>query len=362
MAFAADGSGSWTLSCLACHGGDVRGEYVEGLGNSRFAFQTLVRDVLWLRRKDDVPFTEQEEGMAMAKLNASDGTTNAQVFSSILLALRDDDLERVAEPDRRLVEGVLEHDLDAPPLWNVRHKSRLYCDGYVAKDPRVIMQFALALENDGETVRGFENDFVDVLAWIESLEAPKWPYAIDEPLAAEGAEVFARSCAGCHGTYGPDGIESYPERRIPIADVGTDDVRLRGLPRAFKEKLGASWFGRSGQVDVDADVDGYVAPPLEGIWASAPYLHNGSVPTLWHLLHNDSRPAAWKRRSAEGYDPVRVGLLVDEADEPPELKRADERRRWFDTTYTGKSAAGHDYPSLLDEHERRALLEYLKTL
>ena len=84
-------------------------------------------------------------------------------------------------------------------------------------------------------------------------------------------------------------------------------------------------------VVVDADVDGYVAPPLEGIWASAPYLHNGSVPTLWHLLHNDSRPAAWKRRSAEGYDPVRVGLLVDEADEPPELKRADERRRWFYT-------------------------------
>jgi cytochrome c553 len=359
VAFAETAPGRWTLSCLACHGGDVRGEYVPGLGNSRFAFQTFVRDVLWLRRKDETPFTEQDEGMAVATLNASDGTTNAQVFSAVLLAFRGPDLERREQPDEDLLRSVQEHDLDAPPLWNVRHKARLYCDGYVAKDPRVVMQFALGLENDGATIRGFEEDFVHIHAWIESLEAPRWPFELDADLAARGAEVFAASCARCHGTYGA--APSYPEKRVPQSDVGTDPKRLTGLPRAFKERLAASWLTRFGAVDVDLDADGYVAPPLHGLWASAPYFHNGSVPTLWHVLHPDARPAAW-RRDALDYDAERVGLVFEARAEVAVGLRADERRRWFDTRHAGKSAAGHTYPAALSDDEKRALLEYLKTL
>ncbi|MEZ6014636.1 MAG: c-type cytochrome [Planctomycetota bacterium] len=359
VAFAESAPGEWTLSCLACHGGDVRGQYVPGLGNSRFAFQTLVRDVLWLRRKDKRAFSEQDEGMALATLNASDGTTNAQVFSAVFLAFRDRNLERQQPPDEELLQSLVEHDLDAPPLWNVRYKSRLYCDGYVGKDARVMMQFALALENDGATVRGFEGDFAHVQAWIESLEAPRWPGTVKDSLVARGEEVFLESCARCHGTYGPDA--TYPEKRVAREDIGTDSVRLDGLPRGFKERLKGSWLARFGKVPVDVDADGYVAPPLHGIWASAPYFHNGSVPTLWHVLHPSSRPVAW-RRDPTGYDAQRVGLLVEERDAPPALERADERRRWFDTRYRGKGAQGHDYPAQLDEAQRRALLEYLKTL
>lgn len=366
VAFAEAAPGEWTLSCLACHGGDVRGEYVPGLGNARFAFQTFVRDVLWLRRKDETPFSEQDEGMALATLNASDGTTNAQVFSAVFLSFRDRDMERLPRPDEALLAEIREHDLDAPPLWNVRHKRRLYCDGYVAKDSRVIMQFALGLENDGATVRGFEDDFRHVLAWIESLTPPRWPFAVDDELAARGAEVFGAACARCHGTYGD--APTYPERKVPHAEVGTDAVRLSGLSPLFKSRLAESWLGRYGRVSVDAIGDaeegeerGYVAPPLHGLWASAPYFHNGAVPTLWHVLHPAARPPAW-RRSAHGYDDQRVGLLVEERAAVPDLSYADQRRRWFDTTYPGKSAAGHDFPAQLDERERRALLEYLKTL
>jgi hypothetical protein len=113
---------------------------------------------------------------------------------------------------------------------------------------------------------------------------------------------------------------------------------------------------------VNVDPGGYVAPPLDGLWASAPYLHNGSVPTLWHLLHPDKRPVVWRRTCAE-FDAERVGLDVETWDElPTAIESADERREYFDTRHYGKSAAGHDFPAKLSEPQRAALLEYLKTL
>jgi len=105
-----------------------------------------------------------------------------------------------------------------------------------------------------------------------------------------------------------------------------------------------------------------VAPPLDGVWATAPYFHNGSVPTLWHVLHPDDRPAVW-RRSEDGYDQSRVGLEITAHDSvPPSAKSPAERRQFFNAGDFGKSAAGHRFPDALNEEERRAVLEYLKTL
>jgi hypothetical protein len=105
-----------------------------------------------------------------------------------------------------------------------------------------------------------------------------------------------------------------------------------------------------------------VAPPLDGVWATAPYLHNGSVPTLWHVLHPAERPVVW-RRTPTGYDDARVGLEVEElADLPPGRLLPAVRRTYFDTRQPGKSAAGHDFPDVLTEAEKAAVLEYLKTL
>ncbi len=94
----------------------------------------------------------------------------------------------------------------------------------------------------------------------------------------------------------------------------------------------------------------------------APYLHNGSVPTLWHLFHSEARPVVWQR-SEDGYDPNRVGLEVTALDElPATVKDGAERRRYFDTRLSSKSAAGHTFPDALSEDEKQALIEYMKTL
>jgi hypothetical protein len=139
-------------------------------------------------------------------------------------------------------------------------------------------------------------------------------------------------------------------------------MRLQATTVEGRRQYHESWFGDYGHKDTILDPGGYVAPPLDGIWASAPYLHNGSVPTLWHLLHPQERPAIWLR-TEDGYDRQRVGLDVETFEKPPADVTTDaQRRRYFSTRRPGKSAAGHNYPDELSEAEKRAVLEYLKTL
>ena len=122
------------------------------------------------------------------------------------------------------------------------------------------------------------------------------------------------------------------------------------------------WLSRYCKDKVVLKPSGYLAPPLDGIWATGPYLHNGSVPTLWHLLHPKERPAVWSRTS-ESFDHERIGIDIETFDTvPASVKSERSRRRYFDTSRPGKSAAGHLFPDKLTEAEKRAVLEFLKTL
>jgi mono/diheme cytochrome c family protein len=357
--------GGWTMSCLACHQGQVRGRAIPGVPNSTYALETLTEEVRAVKVRQRKAFGHMDLGSLLLPLGTTVGTTNAVIFGVALMRHRDADLAIVQRPPRF---DLLHHDMDAPAWWHYRRRQSLYVDGFAAKGHRVLMQFLLVKENGPEKFRAWEDEFRDIEAWIADLEPPRWPGAIDAALAERGRGVFGRHCAECHGTYGPDGV--YPERLVPLAEIGTDPVRLQSLSREDRGALNASWFGHFGADRRTADVDlaareagtGYVAPPLDGVWATAPYLHNGSVPTLWHLLHPDARPVVW-RRSATGYDDRRVGLEVEERDAMPaeKLPPAD-RRRYFDTRKPGKSAAGHDFPAALDDAEKAAVLEYLKTL
>ena len=352
-----DGKGGWVMNCFACHGGKVAGRVIPGAPNTLYALETLTDDVRATKVRLGKTLSHMDLGGAAMPLGTTIGTTNAVMFGIVLLTYRDADLNVHRD---RLPPALLHHDHDAPPWWNIKKKKNLYADGGVPKSHRALMQFLLLPRNGPEKFRAWENDYRDVLAWIESLEAPKYPFAIDRELAARGEALFVQHCSECHGTYGPDG--SYPERNVPIDEVGTDRARYDSIPASWRDNYSATWFGHYGEKSVKHDLPGYVAPPLDGIWASAPYLHNGSVPTLWHLFHADERPVVWSR-SEDGYDTNRVGLEITEFNEvPPEAESAAARRRYFDTRKFGKSAEGHRFPDALDEGEKRAVMEYLKTL
>jgi hypothetical protein len=95
---------------------------------------------------------------------------------------------------------------------------------------------------------------------------------------------------------------------------------------------------------------------LYGIWAAAPYLHNGSVPTLTELLKPpDKRISSFKIGPA--YDPMVVGLAVEQPNTAAILKTTDCRDRGSEN-----SRCGHEYGTTLSDSDKRALLEYLKRL
>lgn len=352
-----DGRGGWVMNCLACHGGQVEGRNVPGVPNTLYDLQSLTEDVRVTKLRLGKTLTHMDKGSFLYPLSRSIGTTNAVMFGTILLSYRDPDL--TFQRDRQL-PPLVHHDHDAPAWWHYHRKSRLYADGFAPKSHRALLQFLLIPKNGPDKFQAWEEDYRAIGAWIESLRPPRYSGKIDMALAEIGGKVFTQHCARCHGSYGA--TASYPEKIIPIDDVATDRARLDSLAGDGRKRWGTSWFAYFGERPTIDDPGGYVAPPLDGIWASAPYLHNGSVPTLWHLLHPDERPVVWQR-TEQGYDHKRVGLEVTTFDTvPAEVVDARQKRRYFDTRLFGKRSTGHDYPALLDEAEKRAVLEYLKTL
>jgi hypothetical protein len=206
------------------------------------------------------------------------------------------------------------------------------------------------------------------------LRPPRWPAdilgAVDEAKAQTGKKIYDEKCGDCH-----------QNKLFALVDIGTDPNRANSFgklvgktpfPRAvapilhnLKERAftddGIPQAERAA-MDVDPVIwrapGQYMARALWGIWATAPYLHNGSVPTLYHLLHPDERPQKFILGNRE-YDPAKLGF---ETAAPP----TPAPNIWeYDTTQPGNSNIGHAgerFGTTLPEEQKSALLEYLKTL
>jgi hypothetical protein len=258
----------------------------------------------------------------------------------------------------------------------------------------------------GESTIDFYNLYrMEQLAYKTS--PPEWPAdlfgGIDQAKADRGAAIYNAQCSRCHDSGKPDpedpAVVNYT--LIPLNVIGTDEneakdwavpVNVPGSLLGRREPTVTMDFGAAQLIFInriqqngmerlkkarpDIDIDkiawesgrkakpawrvayanrqtkqlGYPAKPLAGIWATAPYLHNGSVPTLADLLTAPAqRPQAFLVGSRE-YDTKKLGY------------RTDRAGFTFDTTRMGNSNAGHTFGTMLDDAEKEDLLEYLKGL
>ncbi|TWT61593.1 c-type cytochrome [Rubinisphaera italica] len=357
LQYVVNNNGQYFMNCFSCHGGEVAGWVIPGLPNSNYALQTLTDDVRTTKLRIGKPLSSRDLSSIFFPMGGTNGTTNAVMFGVALESYRDHDMNILSfrSPPR-----MIHHDMEPPPWWHFKKRKYLYIDGFVEKDYRALIPFVLIRENDRAQLDEWESDFKDIYAYLESIEAPKYPFEINADLARAGELVFHKNCVECHGTYGDS--PTYPQRTIPIEVIGTDPVRLQALSREHRANYGKSWLSHYGARKIIENPEGYVAPPLDGIWASAPYFHNGSVPTLEGVLSLEKRPEVWKKESQK-YDTEAVGVTFSAYDRTPvEVTAPAERRRYFDTSKPGKSNSGHDYPNTLSSADKKALLEYLKTL
>jgi mono/diheme cytochrome c family protein len=208
----------------------------------------------------------------------------------------------------------------------------------------------------------------EVMGWLDAAYAPPpFPGPVDAALSARGEALFTARCAACHGTYAgatrPRRLVSFPNRLVPQGEMGTDPARWQAIDSTLVSRLGETAYRRHVAV---RRTGGYVAPILSGVWATAPYLHNGSVPTLRHLLTPAERPVAFET-GGHRLDFARVGIAGETAADGtyryPAGYRPWSRPERLDTRAPGLSKRGHEREfAPLTEDERRALIEYLKEL
>ena len=258
-------------------------------------------------------------------------------------------------------------------------------------------------------------NMVSLEHYVRQLTSPQWPAdllgTIDEELRAEGEKLYKGlgdtieerernlhvKCIKCHVQSSSD---EYQLREIPIQVVGTDgtavhnfNARRVDVPMLGWKNVSAAWATQeltnviigtlcSGEMKPYCDehhmemTQGrknlwrsplvYMAGTNIGVWATAPYLHNGSIPNLYQLLSpREERFQTFCVGNLE-FDPTRVGFV---ASKPPCAPFAEFE---FDTRKTGNSNSGHEFRDgprgngvigrLLTPRERFAIIEYLKAL
>jgi hypothetical protein len=355
--------GSWSgrigPTCHICHTGVV-GTPADGpgLGMTWGGGSSLADHDVFLA---DMLRLGQPAGIAtLLNLNRTRGTNNASDINLAFLF-----------PDQGflppwVVLGVLgsgsTSSMDTPAWWNMGHRPAKFVDGVFPMDaPRVDMVFYTPfmglfgglggqLSEAGQDWMREHGPHLNT--WVETLKAPAYPFPINTALAQQGSQLFHTldmwapgrnnpvprpegngSCASCHGAYAPRyvndpaflaspalaGMASYI---VPLDIIGTDPVRVDTNNEAVQVAGATNFFGYpttagtpndcgpQNRSDLRGDRElGYQAPPLHGVWATAPYFHNGSVPNVWEVLKPSTRKPLWRRVSRPAR-PDQVGRVV----------------------------------------------------
>jgi mono/diheme cytochrome c family protein len=240
--------------------------------------------------------------------------------------------------------------VDFPTIWNQGPRAGmwLHWDG---NNNSVAERNLSAALGAGATEDSLDHDSLQRVAdWIRDLKPPTVPRErIDQSRVPAGQQVYDAQCASCH-TFGGEDVGDV----TPIEEIGTDRSRWESFTAELAENMNTFGEGHPWRFSHFRKSEGYANMPLDGIWLRAPYLHNGSVPTLRDLLRPpDERPDVFYR-GYDVYDYDDVGF-VSSGDEPA---RVGFR---YDTRVPGNGNDGHTYGTDLARQQLEDLLEFLKT-
>ena len=386
------------LNCAFCHAGTVREtpasrpQVYTAMPANTFDFRAFMRFLF--AAGEDRRFTPQDILRQIKVIRAREGLDNLPLIDRLvlrfygiyymrerILALRDRLQFIAAQPEwgpgrvdtfnplkayfnfppDQLAEQERIGTTDFPSIWNQGQREslqmHLHWDGNnVSLEER---NRSAAMGTGITPPTGDRPSLKRVADWLRSLAAPPYPFPIDKALAAKGAPIYKQYCASCHGADGKDFRGEHVGKIVPIEEIGTDRRRLDSYTYevAVNQNLIFAGYGNE-RFSHFRKTFGYANSPLDGVWLRAPYLHNGSVPTVRALLEPAERRPKTFYRGYDVYDQENLGFVADVAEE--------KGRKYFryDTAEPGNSNNGHEgkrYGTELPDAAKNALIEYLKT-
>jgi hypothetical protein len=412
-------------SCFACHAGNVANQIVAGLGNMNVDAVSLKSQLVELTNKFDSPLGKLELAVLLTptEMHLLKGYVDyikSVVLPSLQPTGRGDIhgpwiiwrlIARIIDPatgfdfyspeTKAPLESLLDNYSLPPvrpnPWWRLKYKKRAFWtkDIITHSYPTFALNLMDPAPNDTDTFAARLQRSKLQIAFAEQTNPPTYPWlnTIDKAKAAEGWSYFSGTkplsdgsylrCTTCHGHYAQDG------KLISFPDLDPIDIRILNTDPTYAtilhddlgplyERFNLSPFALKGNdAPRQPPLIGYAPPPLVGIWAAAPYFHNGSIPTIYDVLNSTQRPQFWtKTLDLAAYDQSHVGVSAldltpaqynnyKEAAADSNNALSEESltfRGIYDTTQVGKSNSGHPFGDRMSDTERSKVLEYLKLL
>jgi mono/diheme cytochrome c family protein len=392
--FERDGKQYASLNCFACHAGVVNGVVVAGLAsNSILQGTSALTDV-----RGEVVRGDNYGQYAVWNLAARIADPEKTGL------LTSDEETELTE----LMRDTTRPPVQAMPWWTMKYKVRNYW--YGDGGPYNAGHFSLNFSIGNERINDRHAEHVEMtaraLAFARETVSPVFPDQLDASLVQMGAKIFHGEltpadtstfsvCSQCHGEYTkrPSALDYSSPGSWIVNYNGSEMLRNVGTDPSYSEVLAefrpvtehldklATYYEAQGTPELTPVHNplqgiGYIPPPLVGVWTTAPYFHNGSVPTIEAVLNSKLRPEIWARdQSPYAYDLDSVGMvyttlsqgqyddLAATAAEAPEKSREKVDLTYiYNTNHFGRGKMGHTWGDSLSTEERMAVIEFLKSL
>lgn len=402
------GALGFSISCAACHVGQLFGRPILGLTN-RFpranAFFILGKQVTaavpspafaWLTQatsKERLLYRRTRYNMWFVGSKRPEvlglDTSLAHVALSLARRAQTPDADKIWENALRpRAERLATFPADSKPAvwWNLKFKNRWLADGSVVSGNPIVTNILWNEIGRGTNLTELkpwltenENTLRDLVTAVFASEAPPitdfFPRTqMNIEGARRGERHYLQHCSRCHGVYRKEWERDFRTTKViyhaqtPVIDVGTDPHRYQGMESLAQ--LNRLSISEKFQVQIEPQ-KGYVPPPLVGIWARWPYFHNNSSPSLCAVLTRGSeRPHSYWAgepiHRERDFDFACNGYPTG-AQVPAEWRTSAEH--FFDSERIGLSRLGHDEGiflknghELLNPQEKLDLIRFLQTL